>query len=143
MKRPSITRAEYAEIATFLIYGIVPEKWSTSASKKQTFTRRCKRFFLCSGHLAIKYKEDTKTVICVDDLERMEAIIKLNHQETHRGRDKTFYALCQEYVGISRTEVQNFILRCESCQLIDRLKRNRHYGLIQANLYGQDEDVQS
>ncbi|KAG0422078.1 Gypsy retrotransposon integrase-like protein 1, partial [Dictyocoela muelleri] len=106
---------ERNDIITFLDTGVYNNR--LTKFEKRNLRRKAAFFIIENGKLKLKASNSSKEFICEFESEKIERIIKENHELDHVGARSTYIRISNYYDGISYGKVKDFVSRCNGCQL--------------------------
>ena len=84
-------------------------------NQKASSRHHCDSFELEQGEL--RFKNCNKLLVCKFETERIQNIIRTEHELDHISARPTYSRICASYVGITFTQVESFIRNCNRCRL--------------------------
>ncbi|KAI5152558.1 hypothetical protein ENBRE01_2919, partial [Enteropsectra breve] len=115
------SKEEIEEIKAILEAGGCPSSWSKA--KKQAFKRKVEGMEIEGGRLLVLDEGRKLEILAVSEQAEIESKIAAFHLPNHHGILVTYEHIKNNYVGITRKMVAEYVQRCESCQRHQPLKR--------------------
>ncbi|KAG0432006.1 Pro-Pol polyprotein [Dictyocoela muelleri] len=106
---------EKNDIITFLSSGVYNSR--LSKLERRSLRRKAESFIIENGKLKLKTSDISKEFICEFEREKIERIIRENHELDHVGARGTYIRISARFDGISFSKIKDFVARCNGCQL--------------------------
>jgi hypothetical protein len=90
--------------------------------EKSRFIKKCSNFTYKEGNLYFQKGPILLKVVCIQDTVKISEILTRLHGKNHHGEKKMRFLVKQEYCGIKRSVLRDFLSNCEVCKHYQPLK---------------------